>query len=234
MRVGIHQPQYLPWLPYLRKAAKCDLFILLDSVAFQKNGLQNRNRIKGASGPLWLTVPVRHELGQAIRDTRIDNRSNWRRKHWTTLQQHYARTPGFAAHGAELGTLYEREWDNLCDLNLAALRLLFRWYGVRVELARSSEMEARGKGSELVLNLCREAGATTYLSGLGGKDYLDEASFSRAGIELVYEPPEVVAPYPQAHPDAGFVGDLSAIDLLFNCGDDWPRYLNQEITTDAR
>jgi hypothetical protein len=234
MRVGIHQPQYLPWLPYIRKAAKCDLFILLDSVAFQKNGLQNRNRIKGESGPLWLTVPVQHELGQAIQDTRIDNRSRWRRKHWSSIRQNYGRTPGFAVYGAELGALYEREWDSLFELNMAALRLLLRWYDVGVELALSSAMEARGKGSELVLNLCLEAGAKTYVSGLGGKDYLDEASFARAGIELVYAPPEVTRPYPQAHPDAGFIGDLSAIDLLFNCGDDWPRYLNEEMTTDAR
>lgn len=36
MKVAIHQPQYLPWLPYFTKIEESDLFILLDSVDFQK------------------------------------------------------------------------------------------------------------------------------------------------------------------------------------------------------
>ena len=63
MKVGIHQPHYLPWLPYFIKIAKCDIFIVLDNVDFQKNGLQNRNQIKTDKGYQWLTVPVEHKLG---------------------------------------------------------------------------------------------------------------------------------------------------------------------------
>src|SRR5262249_2175495 len=54
--VAIHQPQYLPWAPLLAKAAACDVWVHLDSVPFQKNGVQNRNRIKTPQGPCWLTV----------------------------------------------------------------------------------------------------------------------------------------------------------------------------------
>ena len=34
----------------LFKIKKCDMFILLDNVNFQKNGLQNRNKIKTHEG----------------------------------------------------------------------------------------------------------------------------------------------------------------------------------------
>jgi hypothetical protein len=234
MKIAIHQPQYLPWVPYLRKAAKCDVFILLDSVDFQKNGLQNRNRVKSESGPLWLTVPVKQELGQSILETRIDNRSSWRRKHWESIRQNYGKTPGFAARSAELAALYEREWESLAELNVALIELLFRWFDVRCRVLRSSAMRARGKASQLILDLCLEAGASTYLSGVGGKAYLDETAFARAGVSLVYEPPELPRAYPQAHPKAGFHADLAAIDLLFNCGDEWPRYLTTEVGTNAR
>ena len=46
--VAIHQPQYLPWQPYFAKALASDLFVYLDTVQFQKNGVQNRNQVKTA------------------------------------------------------------------------------------------------------------------------------------------------------------------------------------------
>ncbi|MBI3637246.1 MAG: WbqC family protein, partial [Candidatus Rokubacteria bacterium] len=46
MKVAIHQPHYLPWLGYLAKWAAADVFIVLDTVQYEKNGWQNRNRIK--------------------------------------------------------------------------------------------------------------------------------------------------------------------------------------------
>ena len=75
MNIGIHQPQYLPWLPYFLKIDQSDVFVILDTVDFQKNGLQNRNQIKTNQGAQWLTVPVRQQLGQKIIDVRVDNLS---------------------------------------------------------------------------------------------------------------------------------------------------------------
>nr|MBI3612487.1 WbqC family protein [Nitrospirota bacterium] len=48
MLVAIHQPQYLPWLGYLDKIDRADVFVILDTVQFKKNEWQNRNRIRTA------------------------------------------------------------------------------------------------------------------------------------------------------------------------------------------
>ena len=66
MIVGIHQPQYIPWIPYFSKIVQSDIFVLLDDVQFQKNGLQNRNYILSANGELRLTLPVKVHLGDLI------------------------------------------------------------------------------------------------------------------------------------------------------------------------
>ncbi|MBU2027138.1 MAG: WbqC family protein, partial [Proteobacteria bacterium] len=74
MIVAVHQPQYLPWLGYFDKIDRADVFVLLDTVQFKKNEWQNRNRIKAAAGPQWLTVPVTYKFPQRINEVGINNR----------------------------------------------------------------------------------------------------------------------------------------------------------------
>lgn len=225
MKVAIHQPQYLPWLPYLLKIKQSDVFILLDTVDFQKNGLQNRNQIKTARGGQWLTVPVKHRLGQKILDVRIDRNSGWRRKHLQTLQQNYRRAPAFETYARELNQFYAHNWEELNELNIALLSMLMRWMDIHTPIIKSSEMKATGRGSDLVLNLCLELGATQYISGSGGKSYLEPGAFGRSGIEIIYQRPELPDSYPQLYPQEGFINGLSVIDFLLNCGESWRHHL---------
>ena len=58
MIITAHQPAYLPWLGLIHKIAISDVYVFLDNVQFEKNSFTNRNKIKTANGPIWLTVPV--------------------------------------------------------------------------------------------------------------------------------------------------------------------------------
>jgi hypothetical protein len=225
VNVCIHQPQYLPWLPYFLKIQKSDLFIILDSVDFQKNGLQNRNQIKANQGAHWLTVPVRQQLGQKILDVRIDNGTVWRRKHWQAIQNNYGKTPEFRHYKSDLESIYMREWAGICDLNIEMISMIMRWMKIETPILRSSQMTATGVASDLVLNLCLEVGATHYLSGSGGESYLKPESFKNANVEIVYQKMVLPKAYPQHFTNAGFVNNLSVIDILFNCGENWSNYL---------
>ena len=215
MICAIHQPQYLPWLGYLDKIDRADVFVFLDDVQFKKNEWQNRNRIRTRDGWQWLTVPVRHDFGQEIRSVQIDADPAWRRKHWQSLQTHYGRAGHFALESAPFRQMYEQEWSGLCELNLESVRLLCRAVGIETPMRLASELGVPGAATEKLIGLCRAVGADSYLSGVGGRDYLDEAAFGRAGVRLVYQAFEHPA-YPQVW--EGFVSHLSAVDLLFNCG----------------
>jgi len=72
-----------------------------------------------------------------------------------------------------------------------------------------------GHATDLLIALCREAGADAYLSGHGATDYQDEDEFRAAGIRLVYT--DFRHPtYPQAF--GPFELGMSIVDLLANCG----------------
>src|SRR5712691_5935449 len=124
VKVAIHQPQYLPWLGHFAKLAAADCWIFLDTVQYEKNGWQNRNRIKTSRGAQWLTVPVRARLGTLIRDVVIDEAQPWGRKHLEALRVNYARAPHFARYFSELERLLARPWRLLADLNVELTRFL--------------------------------------------------------------------------------------------------------------
>src|SRR5690349_2055934 len=109
--LSIHQPQYLPYLGFFHKLRHSDLFVALDSVQFQKNGLQNRNKIKTKDGWQWLTVPTQASLGQTIREVKIDRKAPWQRKHLGALQSSYARAPHYRQYALSFATCLEQEWE---------------------------------------------------------------------------------------------------------------------------
>lgn len=225
MKVAIHQPQYFPWLPYFLKINKSDLFIFLDSVDFQKNGIQNRNMIKTSQGEKWLTVPVKHTHGQKIKDIEIDNSQKWQKKHYQTLIQSYSKAEFFDDYKGELENYFSIKWNSLSEMNINLSSLMMNWLGVDTPIIRSSEMNSTGKGSDLILNLCIEAGAKEYISGIGGKDYLDLNMFKKQGISIDYQPPKLPDQYPQPHQKVGFKNNLSALDIILNCGKGWKSYI---------
>lgn len=225
MRVSIHQPQYLPWYPYFQKIITSDLFIFLDTVDFQKNGLQNRNRILTNSGPAWLTVPVKQKLGQKIIDTKISTVSNWKEKHMKTLSFNYGKLENFKDYHSSLWHVYANSGDSLAELNIALTSQILKLMNITTPTIKSSNLDSSGVSTELIVKLCKQVGATTYVSGIGGKNYLDQTLFSSSGIHLEFLPPVLPNPYTSVYSDVSCNCDLSIVDFLFNCGDSWHTYI---------
>ncbi|ULA63394.1 MAG: hypothetical protein LZF86_110089 [Nitrospira sp.] len=221
MRVTIHQPQFLPWLGYLDKIDRADVFVVLDTVQFKKNEWQNRNRIRTAEGWQWLTVPVLHRFGQLVQEVAINPAAAWREPHLRALEMHYARAPFRDRYLPELREIYAQPWSKLSDLNLAVIRWLLQAYGIATPLRCASELTAREEPTDRLIDLCRAVGATQYLAGPGAEGYMDQPRFEASGVEL--EMQEFHHPvYWQAYEP--FEPNLSAIDLLFCQG---PEALSQ-------
>ncbi len=214
--VGIHQLHYLPWLRYLEKIARCDVFIALDDIQYNKNGWQNRNKIKTPHGAGLLTVPVLNRFAQRLDEVLIDNAQPWRRKHLRTIEQCYAAAPYFVDHIGFVRDTYSREWQHLNDLNAHMLDYFVAALGIETRIVRSSELSVPGEATERLVNLVRAVGGDTYYSGAYALEvYLDKALLDAAGIDLLLQ--EWKAPrYAQRYGD--FIPDLAVLDLLMNCG----------------
>jgi len=72
-----------------------------------------------------------------------------------------------------------------------------------------------GRGTQLLIDVGKSLGATSFLAQRQARKYLDPKLFQQAGIELCFF--RYVAPvYPQLWGD--FLANLSAWDLVLNCG----------------
>jgi WbqC-like protein family len=218
MIVSINQPAYLPWVGYFHRIATSDAHIVLDDVQFEKNSFTNRNKVRTHAGWCWLTVPVK-TAGRfqdlPINALEIVNAKAWAPKHWATLRMNYSKAPFFDQHARFFEHVYARPWCKLEDMVREVTEYLLDVFNIGTQLHFSSCMKASGKKDELVLNLCRELGATLYISGPLGKNYLREELFREQGIAVRYHNYHHPT-YAQVYP--GFEPYMAAIDLLFNAG----------------
>jgi hypothetical protein len=218
MLVGIHQLHYLPWLRYFEKIARCDVFIVLDNIQFNKNGWQNRNHVKTRDGSQLLTVPVHSQYGQMLDEVRIDSASSWRKKHLQTLRQAYGKAPFFEEYAPFLDACYGRSWTYLNELNREMLNWFLEVLSIDTPVVYASDLNVPGQATERLINLIRAVGGDRYYSGAFALDaYLDAALLEEAQIGLELQHWSAPA-YPQGSGE--FIPDLAMIDLLFHCGSD--------------
>jgi WbqC-like protein family len=210
----ITQPRLFPGLHFLHRMMVADVFVIFDTVQFNPRHEENRAKLKTARGGEWLTVPMRQlNREQLILDTTIDNTQPWQRKAWGTIQSNYAKAPGFEKNAPAIRAILETPHATLLDLDRASWEPALRLLGITCRFVRASELPVSGKGPQLLLDICKQIGADTYLSGGFGREYLDPASFAREGIEVLFHRYEPLV-YPQRHGD--FLPYLSYLDVLFN------------------
>src|SRR3954463_8727484 len=111
MLVAIHQPCFAPWLGYLDRMMRSDLFVLLDHVQFERRNYQNRTMIRMNDEPRWLTVPViQNSQKERIIDKEVDNRLDgakwWSPNHFTTLRHAYRDARFFDTYAAQFKQLF--------------------------------------------------------------------------------------------------------------------------------
>jgi hypothetical protein len=221
LKIAIAQPTYLPWLGYFDLLDQVDKFVLLDTVQFEKQSWQQRNRIKTPTGLLWLTVPVvfRGRLGQRIVDVEIREAEFWR-DHLRAVKLNYRRAPFFDEYYLGLSELLRSASSGLrlAELTIGLLRWLSEVLGIKTPIVRSSELAVEGKRTHLLAEVCSLLGATTYVSPLGSADYLlnELPILTGRGVNVVFQHYEHPA-YRQLFPP--FQAHASALDLLFNEGE---------------
>lgn len=216
---SIHQPDFIPYLGFFNKFKSSDVFVLYDTAQYTKNGWHNRNKIKTVDGPVWLTIPVSVNLGGSVSTAEIAD-SKLVKKHLGQISQHYRDSKYFDTYFSKLKDIYEEfvPTRNLVQLNSALLGFIFSIIKPEVEVIRVSSLNVDPslRSTEALIEICKQVKASTYLSGTGAHEYLDESLFDKNGINLVWQDFH----HPVYEQQFGeFVPCMSVVDALMNIGE---------------
>ena len=169
---------------------------------------------------MWLTVPVLYKYPEHIDEVKINNRVDWRKKHMRALEINYQKAPYCPELFPTMEGFYTGDSESLSELNKESVLTLLKVLGVnkKTKVASKVELEDSSKEpSERLAAICASLGADTYLSGAGGREYLNLDPFHTKDITVIFQ--EFQHPvYRQLYGD--FIPNLSLLDLLFNYGPD--------------
>ncbi len=224
-KAAIVQSNYIPWKGYFDMINLVDEFILFDDAQYTKRDWRNRNKIKTANGVKWLTIPVevKGNYFQKIKDATISD-SGWNLKHWSSIVHSYSQASYFGTYKEVFEELYLACTEKyLSRINHRFLLAINKLLGIETKITWSMSYRLSEGKTERLIDICKQCGADTYLSGPAAKGYLDEDMFKKEGIRLTYMDYSRYREYSQIfYPFDHFV---SIIDLIFNEGPNTPKFM---------
>jgi hypothetical protein len=219
LKVGIHQPNFMPWMGYFNKIHRSDIFVIIDDVQFAKGSVCNRCKIKNNMGEeVWLTVPVRPENGSAstFNEMKIAEPA-WHHKALNLLKASYIKAPYFNTYYPVIENLFKKEYNSLAEMNITLIRFFCDSLHINTPIYIQSQIpEEFGKKNDLNLGITKHFKGDIYLSGGGAKKYNDHDLFLQQGVSIEYQEYKVPM-YNQIN--GNFIEGLSIIDTLFNEGE---------------
>ncbi len=217
--IAISQSNYIPWKGYFDLIGSVDEFVIFDEVQYTSRDWRNRNRIIVAGKPRWLTVPVvKRRLNTPINEINVAD-PLWAGRHWRRLKQAYGGAPYFTEYAGHLAEAYERaaQLERLTDINEFFFTEICRFLQLSPRFSRSGDVpRSATSATGRLVEICQARGATTYVSGPSGRNYIQQQAFADAGIDIRYADYSGYPEYPQ---DADvFEHGVSILDTLFHCG----------------
>jgi len=224
-KIAISQSNYIPWKGYFDLINSVHEFILFDDMQYTRRDWRNRNKIKTHNGLQWLTIPVEAKglYSQKVRETKISDRQ-WYQRHWKTIKANYSKAKYYPTYREQFENLYLNTDEIFLSLvNFRFLSAFCKILGIRTKISWSMDYRLIEHKTERLVDLCKQAGATEYISGPAAKNYIDDKLFEQENIKLTYMDYAGYPEYDQLFPP--FEHKVSVIDLVLNEGPNATKYM---------
>jgi len=219
MRISFSQPIFIPWGGFFARLLHSDRMILLDDTLLARGFTYvNRNRIKGPSGEVWITVPLKRKGRgrQKIKNLEIFEKKRWAKDFLLTLQHFYGKSLYIESIWKDIRAAVETQDEKFLPMVVRLLNMIKRDLEIKQDFLLQSDTGITGKGSDLLVALAKESHAEEILMPYFSRKSVDWTPFEREKIVvrfLRYDPPQ----YPQFW--GPFLKKLSILDLVLCCGE---------------
>lgn len=191
---------YLPPVEYFALISDAENIFIEKEENYIKQTYRNRCYILSAHGPQLLSVPV--YLGSLhktlIKDIRIDYSKRWQQVHLRAMTASYNSSPFFEFYFENIEAIISKNYEFLLDLNMSITETLLSQLKISKNISFTRSFEAPDTNPfDLRYKIKPKS----------------ESDFSPKKYIQVFDT------------GAGFVPDLSIVDLLFNMGPEAFKYL---------
>jgi hypothetical protein len=185
MKIAIHQPEHFPYMGFFDKMQSVDVFVLLDNVKFNRRNFQHRNKIENHRGEAeWFGMQVpRESKYQLINQVIPVPTGSWRD---STIKQ--------LKREVNVDTTEIYKHSKLVDINMASIEWARDKLKITTPMLLASNMTCTGSKSELLISICKAIDTEehiTYVSGSGGRNYMDMELFKQNEIDVTYHESDV-------------------------------------------
>jgi hypothetical protein len=180
------QPYFFPYPGYFSLINSSDTFVILDDVQYIRRGWMNRNKINFSS-PFYITVPVsKHKRESDTRQILVSKDSKWVLRHLNSFLHVYGKCVSDSPAYKYYSSL--SSFDFLKDLLFDSLSWTTNFLGIKTEIIFSSEFSntSNKKGSDKIIQICKNLNADTYLNLPGGKNLYSLSKFEDNGLSLKF------------------------------------------------
>lgn len=186
--ITLHQPHFLPWIPYFARLASASVYVVLDNVQYRRYFYQNRTKIIEftSNKEQWLIVPVTSSTKLKISQVEIVD-YNAIHKICRHIHQNYKNTTYFSEYWPQLEDALLKHYKYLIDLNLSLLNTIFKILEIiQPKFIYCSNMtESTGRTMRIV-HVCDEMNRHAILTGFGLSNIVhDNNLLTRRAIQLV-------------------------------------------------
>jgi len=186
--ISAHQPAMFPNNAFWTKMLRSDLFELAiyDQFSTRKDFFVNRMNLGPEDNFETFKLPLTIQDKPQDRICDVPLPENYQELVWDAIGRAYHRFPyWWSLHPAikemVFGTTVKLVWE----FDFWSILRMRELLGIKTPVAISEPPPRQGRTEDLIW-LVKHYNGTTYLSGQGGKQYIDESVFEEAGIQLKY------------------------------------------------
>jgi len=222
VRVAITQPTYWARAHVWNRVLSSDVYIWLDSVKFSRSATkwEDRTLVESSDGrPVVLRLPLKGSRLALWSEAGVQ--PEWQR-HMMTIRQCYSRRPHWKAVEQTVEAVYEQQAQRIAEVCWRTFQSARRLLAPSVQVVRSGDLDVGSAKGQLVLDLVKKVGGTSYITGTPGLSYLPLERFREEGVDVAVQAWK--APVTRRG-----LADPSVLDLLATTGVGATRQVLSEV-----
>ena len=209
MNAVLLHPSYFGPISQWVALVKADKIFFENEDNYQKQTYRNRMYIYDANGKLLLNIPIKHSaalgkkagIKQKYKDLQIENDFPWQQQHFRAFKASYQTSPFFEFFEDDLQPLYEKKFKFLLDFNYHCMEFVADCLQIDWEFEKTAEFTLKPEDKQDFRFLANAK---------------SNKGFENSRYTQVFEE------------KAGFLPNLSILDLIFNEGNTALSYLQEQ------